>query len=204
MERLTVEDVKKMFALALTCIEAKADDLSALDAVTGDGDHGTAILTAMRAINQSAQKGTEFKQMFSDMGFDVMMATSGSTSTLLGGLLLGMSDNSAGTELDLSGVKAMFRGGVEGVAKNTKAKVGDKTMMDALAPAVDAICANEMDIAEALSDGAQAALKGAEATFDMVATFGRARNYGERSRGVADAGATSWAIMFDAFSKAVK
>lgn len=82
----------------------------------------------------------------------------------------------------------MFRGGLTGVQEQTKAKPGDKTMMDALVPAVEAIEACESDdVKTLLKAGAEAALKGAEATVDMKANFGRARNLGERSIGFADA-----------------
>lgn len=204
MEKLTIDDFKKMLRVAMDNISAREEEFSKLDAVTGDGDHGTAIVTAFRAVCEGAESGTEFKSMLSDMGFNVMMKTSGSTSTLLGGFFLGMSDNAAGTELDAEGVKAMFKGGVEGVKKNTKAMPGDKTMMDALVPAVDAICACPSgDIRQIMEAGAKAALAGAEATVDMKANFGRARNYGEKSIGYADSGATSWSCMFASFAEAI-
>ena len=95
---------------ALKQIKAREEEFSKLDAVIGDGDHGTAIVAAMTAVNKSAQSGTEFKQMLGDMGMDVMMEVSGSTSTLLGAFFLGMSDHAEGTELDAAGVKAMFAG----------------------------------------------------------------------------------------------
>lgn len=205
MDKLTVDNFKTMLQVALTNITARSDEFSQLDAVTGDGDHGTAIVTALTAIVDGAKNGTEFKQLLSDMGFNVMMQTSGSTSTLLGGFFLGMSDGvDAVSEIDATQMKAMFASGVEGVKKNTKAMPGDKTMMDALVPAVDAICAaTSSDIKECLTLGAQAALKGAEATVAMKANFGRARNYGEKSIGVADSGATSWACMFVSFAEAI-
>ena len=138
------------------------------------------------------------------MGFGVMLETSGSTSTLLGAFFLGMSDCAEGTELDAEGVKKMFAGGLANVRKQTKAQPGDKTMMDALVPAVEAIQACQSDdIKEILSAGAKAAVEGAKKTVDMKANFGRARNYGERSIGYADSGATSWSCMFAAFADAL-
>ena len=192
-----------MIQNALKNITERSDEFSKLDAVLGDGDHGTAIVQAMSAIVQSADKGTEFKKMLGDMGFDVMLQISGSTSTLLGGFFLGMSDALADgvTELDAEGVKSMFAGGLAGVKKQTKAQRGDKTMMDALIPAVEAT--NSSDIKMLMAAGAEAALKGAAETVDMKANFGRARNYGERSIGYADSGASSWSCMFDAFAKAL-
>ena len=136
------------------------------------------------------------------MGFAVMMETSGSTSTLLGAFFLGMSDAVSGTELNADNVKALFAGGLANLRKQTKAEIGDKTMMDALIPAVKAIEACESDeIGDLLSAAADAAQKGAEATIDKVAKFGRARNYGERSKGFMDSGAASWSAMFSAFAE---
>lgn len=204
MKQLTIEAFKAMLDNALKHIKAREDEFSKLDAVIGDGDHGTAIVTALSAINRIAQNGTEFKAMLADMGMGVMLEVSGSTSTLLGALFLGMSDGAGGTELDAAGVKAMFAGGLANVQQQTKAKRGDKTMMDALIPAVEAIqaCTSD-DIKDILTAGADAALKGAEETVQMKANFGRARNYGERSIGYADSGATSWSCMFAAFAEAI-
>lgn len=204
MDKLTLDDFKKMLRNALLCITERSDEFSKLDAVLGDGDHGTAIVQSMSALVATADKGTEFKAMLNDMSFSLMLEISGSTSTLLGGFFLGMSDHAAGAELDAAGVKAMFAGGLESVRKQTKAKPGDKTMMDALVPAVEAILnCDSTDVKEILAAGAEAGKKGAEATIGMKANFGRARNYGERSIGYADAGASSWACMFDAFARAL-
>lgn len=204
MKQLTIEAFKGMLNNALTHIKAREDEFSKLDAVIGDGDHGQAIVTAFSVVVKGSEKGTEFKSMLNDMGFGVMLETSGSTSTLLGAFFLGMSDNAAGTELDAAGVKKMFAGGLANVQKQTQAKKGDKTMMDALIPAIEAIEASTSDdIKEIMTAGAEAAIRGAEETVNMKANFGRARNYGERSIGYADSGATSWSCMFASFAEAL-
>ena len=205
MTQLTIDNFKTMLTTALANIKAREDEFSKLDAVIGDGDHGQAIVTAMSAIVATAEKGTEFKTMLNDMGFDVMLQVSGSTSTLLGAFFLGMSDHVSGTQLDAAAVKAMFAGGLTNVQKQTKAQKGDKTMMDALIPAVEAIqtCPSD-DITELINAGAEAALAGAQSTIELKANFGRARNYGERSIGYMDSGAASWSCMFASFSEAIK
>lgn len=202
MEKLTIADFKAMMNKALENIKAREEEFSKLDAVIGDGDHGTAIVTALSCIVRSAQQGTEFKSMLMDMGMNVMLEVSGSTSTLLGALFLGMSDCAEGTELDAEGVKKMFAGGLANVKQQTSAQVGDKTMMDALIPAIEAIqnCPSA-DIKEVLQAGAKAALAGAESTIQMKANFGRARNYGARSIGYMDSGAASWSCMFASFAE---
>lgn len=202
MDKLTIADFKAMMNKALENIKAREEEFSKLDAVIGDGDHGTAIVTALSCIVRSAQQGTEFKSMLMDMGMNVMLEVSGSTSTLLGAMFLGMSDCAEGTELDAEGVKKMFAGGLANVKQQTSAQVGDKTMMDALIPAVEAIqnCPSN-DIKEVLQAGAKAALAGAESTIQLKANFGRARNYGERSVGYMDSGAASWSCMFASFAE---
>lgn len=206
MQKLAINDFKKMIAFALEKLRANADHFSALDAVTGDGDHGQAITTAFASVNDTVQNGKTFKTMLNDVGFNVMLTTSGSTSTLLGAFFLGMSDAVGDVEeLDAGEVKAMFAGALENIKKNTKAVVGDKTMMDAVIPAVQAIEASASEnIIEILDAGAEAAVKGADATVEMKANFGRARNYGERSIGSMDAGASSWSCMFKAYADALR
>lgn len=205
MNTLNIDTYKAMMTCALENISARELEFSQLDAVCGDGDHGTAIVAAFKAVTEESQKGTEFKTMLLDMAMGAMMKTSGSTSTLIGALFMGMSDAAAGTELTAKQTADMFAAGLANVQKQTQAKVGDKTMMDALQPAVEAMqaCTSE-DVAEVLEAGAQAALAGAEKTIDMKAGFGRARNLGDRSIGSADPGATSWACMFESFAQACK
>ncbi len=203
MEKLLVSDFQRMIAEAAKNIEARSEEFSQMDAALGDGDHGEAITTAIRVIAAESTKGGDFKTLLNDMGFGVMLQTSGSTSTLLGGFLLGMADGvpEGVAELDAAGVKSMFKGGLEGVQKNTKAQVGDKTIMDTLIPAVGTINASEStDIKEIMTAGAEAALAGAETKKAMVAKFGRARNLGEKVVGHVDAGASSWAELFVSFN----
>lgn len=202
VDQLTIDDFKALLEKALLRIKARADEFSQLDAVLGDGDHGTAIVTALNCVTKVAQQGTEFKTMLGDMGMGVMLEVSGSTSTLLGAFFLGMSDHAQGTALDGAGLRKMFAGGLANVRQQTKAQIGDKTMMDALIPAVEAMnaCVSE-DISAILTAGAEAARQGAEATVAMQAKFGRARNYGERSIGTMDSGAASWSCMFSAFAE---
>jgi len=206
MRELTLDTFRQMLRHALMRICERQDEFSQLDAALGDGDHGTAMVTAMNAAVEVAEKSVEFKSMLNDMGFNVMLQTSGSTSTLLGAFFLGMGDGvRAETCLDAADVQKMFVCGLKSVRSQTKAQKGDKTMMDALIPAVETIGNFRYgEIEDMLEMAAQAARKGAEATVDMKAIFGRARNYGDRSIGTADPGATSWACMLSAFAEKFK
>lgn len=202
MNELSIDNLRGMWNRALQDIQVRAEEFSQLDAVAGDGDHGEAIVTAMTALVSAGQGAATVKAMLNDMAFAVMLNTSGSTSTLLGALLLGMSDGAADkASLSAKECQDMFTAGLESVKKNTQAKVGDKTMMDALIPAVNAIEAyTGEDIVQMMQKAAEQAEFGAGATVAMQARFGRARNLGEKSRGSMDSGAASWSAMFRAFA----
>lgn len=198
----TIETLRDMIASALEAVTEHCSELSTLDSATGDGDHGTAICQAMKAVNDSVQQATELKSALKDMGFAAMMQSCGSTSTLIGAFFLGMSEAVEGDELSPAEVSAMFASGLANVRRQTKADLGDKTMMDALIPAVTGLEESQADgLAAMFSRAADEAAAGARKTVDMVARFGRARNLGERVIGHADAGAASMAYMFQAFAK---
>lgn len=76
--KLTIDNFKSMMNLSLANVKAREEEFSKLDAIAGDGDHGTAIVTALTIIAGDAQQGTEFPAMLNDMGMGVMMKTSGS------------------------------------------------------------------------------------------------------------------------------
>ena len=201
MTEITLSTIQAMFAAALAAVTEAKDELSALDAATGDGDHGTAICQALTAITNNAKQGTELKQSLNDMGFAAMMESCGSTSTLIGALLLGMSDGVSKESLNAEETATMFAAGLTNLQQQTKADIGSKTMMDALIPAVTALEENQTSgLHTMVQAAAEAAEKGRDSTTDMVATFGRARNLGDRVIGHTDAGATSIALIFKAFS----
>jgi dihydroxyacetone kinase-like protein len=200
-----IEHFKKMFDLAFSEVKAKEKYFSDLDAQTGDGDHGTAIVTALNAVNNSMKQATDLKMMFTDAGFAAMSEASGSTSTLFGSLLMGMYDGVSGDEIDAKGVAAIFRAGLANMQKQTKASVGDKTLMDALVPAVEALESNqEAGIEVMFAAATKAAEEGAENTKTLIAKFGRARNLKEKVIGFIDPGAASMACIWGAFEKGIK
>jgi dihydroxyacetone kinase-like protein len=198
--------LQKMLAAALSAIEAHLAMLNQLDAATGDGDHGTAILTAMKTAAASAQKEGTLQATLEAIGWDIMSSTSGSTSALTGSFFIGMSGSVAGEELNADQTITMFEAGLANVQTSSKAKVGDKTLMDALILAVEAMTALKRQnppLADLFGAAAEAAEKGAEATKDLIAKFGRAKNLGERSRGNLDAGAISTALIYRAYADAL-
>ncbi len=201
---LTIDTFKNMIAAAGEEIRANEKCFSRLDAEAGgDGDHGTAIVTAFNAM--ATAEGVDFKGYVKSLSDVLQNAACGSTSTLYGTWLEGMSDAaSESAELDAAAVAAMFNGGLEEIGFITRARTGHKTLMDALIPATEAMAAAQGDGIEVMfASAAEAAETGAEATCQMQAKFGRAKNLGERSIGPRDAGAASMASIFATFAKSL-
>ncbi|MCL2005942.1 MAG: dihydroxyacetone kinase subunit L [Planctomycetaceae bacterium] len=199
--------LQKMLQAALSAIESQLAMLNQLDAATGDGDHGTAILAAMKAANAAVQNEGTLKDSLEKIGWEIMSNTSGSTSALLGSFFIGMAQSATGDGLDSDQTANMFEAGLANMRTSSKAAVGDKTSMDALIPAIGAMGAlkgQSASLVDIFSAAADAAQTGADSTKDLVAKFGRARNLGERSRGHLDAGAVSTALIYRAYLEAVK
>ena len=121
--------------------------------------------------------------------------------TIFAGMADGIDDQQELTEIEF---KRMFAQAKEDFMDVSKAKVGDKTLVDAFYPAVGAIAETEGSIEALLDAAAEAAKKGADATADMTAKFGRAKNVGERSLGHKDPGAVSMAIFFAGLAKGAR
>ena len=190
--------------------------LSQLDSAVGDGDHGTTILRTMEAVAKTVAEtvpntvpnaaSDDLKSLFSKVAWAVMSCDGGSTGPLLGSFFLGLSDGAAGqTSLDVPALAALFASGIAKMQKQSRAQIGDKTMMDAFLPALAALKAADPNagIKPALQQAAAAAAQGAEATKAMRAKFGRARNLGDRVVGHADPGAVSVSLLFKGFSEGV-
>ena len=182
---------------------AREKDYSALDAAAGgDGDHGEAIVAATKAL--AAAEGNDFKSLLESMVAHLESDVSGSTSSLYGTLFEGMADavDAGKTELSAPELADLFAAGLEELGFATKAKVGDKTFMDALIPAVEALKAHAAEGEAAMFAAAAAAAKaGSEATAQMQAKFGRAKNLGARSIGPIDAGSASNADIWLCFAE---
>ncbi|MDR2439958.1 MAG: dihydroxyacetone kinase subunit L [Planctomycetaceae bacterium] len=196
----------RMLEAALVSIETNLTMLNQLDAATGDGDHGTAILAAMKAAVSSVRKDGTFPVILETVGFDVMSGASGSTSTLSGLFFTGMADGMTSEELDVDETITAFENGLANVRTMTKAQIGDKTLMDALIPAIKAMSQfkkTNVSFSEIFQAAAVAAQTGADSTKELIAKHGRAKNLGERSRGHLDAGAVSTALIYAAYAETV-
>jgi phosphoenolpyruvate---glycerone phosphotransferase subunit DhaL len=190
-----------MIDAANVTVNENLDLLGQLDAATGDGDHGIAIKKTIGAAKTAVTGEGTFAEILTAVGWAVMSEGVGSAGPLLGAFFMGMGENCPAEELDAAQTAALFAAGLAGMQEHSKALVGDKTMMDAIIPAIESMQGKD-DIATLLNDASAAAAAGAEATVDMVAKYGRAKNLGERSKGHMDAGAKSQSLIFAAYAKA--
>jgi phosphoenolpyruvate---glycerone phosphotransferase subunit DhaL len=198
-----VEDWMKRFAAEVA--ENRAY-LSKLDGAIGDGDHGTNMDRGMKKALErlEATDGDDIGASLKAVGMALVSSVGGAAGPLYGTLFLQMGQATAGkSELDLAGFTEALDAGVQGVVKRGKAEPGDKTMLDALGPALEALRADGGDdVAAALQRAADAAREGMEATVPMVARKGRASYLGERSAGHQDPGATSSHLLLKTAAEA--
>ena len=201
-----------MILRACRRILANEERLSSLDAACGDGDHGVSMARGFRAV--AAKLESEVYEspaaLLRAVGMTLVSSIGGATGPLMGTLFLEAGKVLEGAEvpahagIDTRSLAAAFRAGLEGVRRRGGAKPGEKTMVDALLPAVEALEAAAKvgeSPAAALARAAQAARAGAEATAGMVAGQGKARYLGQRAVGHEDAGANSIAFIFEAFAE---
>lgn len=195
---ITVDALAKRLTHACDAIEAAQDELTDIDSHFGDADHGITMTKIAKAIRKSAGEGAEdIKTLLDDCACEVMMINGGSAVPLWNVWLDGLQEAApAAAEADCEELKAMFTNGLKNFSDLSKAKVGDKTMMDTLDPAVNAFIGCTGSVDDMFAAAAQAAEKGAESTRDMVSKFGRARSYGEKTLGTPDAGAMSMKYFF--------
>ncbi|MFZ0041207.1 MAG: dihydroxyacetone kinase subunit DhaL [Solirubrobacteraceae bacterium] len=180
-------------------------ELVRLDTAIGDGDHGTNMDRGMKKAlekldtSEPADPGAVLKTV----AMALVSSVGGAAGPLYGTLLLQMSSTMDGQrEVDLPGFAAAWRKGLEGVQARGKAAPGDKTMIDALVPAVEAL-EQASDLDTGLQDAATAAERGMNATTPLVARKGRASYLGERSQDHQDPGATSTYYLFKSAAEAL-
>lgn len=204
------DEVVQMLRNAAAQIREHHEMLSKLDSVGGDGDHGTTMLRAMSHLEQAVDscKSRDPKSLLNDVGWAIMGVDGGATGPLLGTFFMSMAEDlDEHAPLNPAVLASAFTNGLNGVRAQTKASVGDKTVLDALVPAIDALNASVdagSGVVDALRAAADAAAKGAASTKEMQARFGRARNIKEQSIGTQDPGATSVSLLFRGFLKGVE
>jgi len=195
-----------MFRNAANEIISAKDELTAIDAKFGDADHGITMEKVAVAIRDAMDSEGSIKKTMEQAASAIMNNHGGSAvplwNTFFEGLAMGIDEQGQGTEISESTFKHMFETALDDLKGITQAKVGDKTMMDALFPGAQAIInfpGNNID--EILKAGAEAAKQGAEATANFVSKYGRAKSYKEATIGTIDCGAMSMMLFFKGLSK---
>jgi phosphoenolpyruvate---glycerone phosphotransferase subunit DhaL len=198
---ITSSAVRDWIRAYAAAIAENRTELVRLDTAIGDGDHGTNMDRGMRKAVEKVDgtEGDDIGALLKAVGMALVSSVGGAAGPLYGTLFLQMGTASTGREeLDLAGWTAALETGVQGVQTRGKAEPGDKTMIDALLPAVDALRAAGDDgssLGDALRRSADAAEEGMRATIPLEARRGRASYLGPRSVGHQDPGATSSQLL---------
>ena len=185
-------------------IGENARHLTELDAAVGDADHGVNMERGMTAVVAALDESppADMAGLAKLVGMTLVRSVGGASGPLYGTFFLRMATSLGPcVRVDAGGFSEALRAGVAGVVQRGHAEPGDKTMYDALAPAVDALdgeLASGAGLSAALAAAATAAARGRDETTSMVARKGRASYLGERSAGHQDPGATSAAMLIAA------
>ena len=183
--------------------------LSEIDGKIGDGDHGVNMAKGFAmAADRLKGKDVALAEALDTLGTVLMTEIGGSMGPLYGVRFTEFAEKIEGVEaIDAATYSTMLHAGLAGIQAIGSAKVGDKTLLDTLVPAVEAFdtaTAEGRSFAEALDALVAAAETGRDSTINLVARIGRASRLGERSLGVLDAGATSCAIILKELSEGAR
>ena len=177
-------------------------ELSEADRNIGDGDHGLGMQRGLTAAKEKLAEGgfPSIDKAFMAVGTAMMSSMGGASGAIFGTLFRAGGKALKGQEVfDSSGLAAFLQAAVQGVQDRGKAEVGDKTVVDAMAPAAEkAQSTTNETLSEALNATTEAAEAGKEASKEMVAKFGRAKSLGDGAIGHPDAGALSFTLIMQA------
>ena len=199
---LSVADLATWVRRSAALIAEHAEELTDLDAAIGDADHGTNMKRGLAAAAEAVQAGSfaSADTLLKKVGTTLVSTVGGASGPLYGTFFLRAGGAVAGLEvLDAQALASALEAGVGGLAARGRATTGEKTMLDAWSPALEALRAQPDDLAAAV----RAAAEGREATKPMVATKGRASYLGERSAGHIDPGAASTVLLLTALDDVV-
>lgn len=207
---VTLEGMRE--ALRRVSLDAadRAEDLRKLDAAAGDGDLGVTMTIGWGAVREALPNlgSGDLGSLLAQAGMTFNKAAASTFGVLLATALMRAGRELKGQETaDLADLIRAMEGALQGVKDRGKAEVGDKTMLDSMAPAIAALKESQAagaTLAEAFAQAAQAALSAAEATAGMTPKFGRASWLGPRAAEIQDPGATAVAFMLGSFAEALK
>lgn len=201
LSSLSAGQARDMLMYIADKIIGKKELLTKIDSAVGDGDHGIGMALGMENVKKSLSKLTDENdvyRIFETAGKAMLLSMGGASGVIFGSLYLAGAKDMTGTaELSAEDLAKMERKSLTAIQERGKASVGDKTMVDALAPAVEALESHIGDgLYGMLKAAEQAAFDGLEATRGFNARFGRAKSLGERAIGHRDAGAASVWLIF--------
>jgi phosphoenolpyruvate---glycerone phosphotransferase subunit DhaL len=201
---VTREQILDWLRLLAKVYSENRNYLTQLDSAIGDADHGANMTRGFEKVQEKIPTFADktIDAIFKDVGMVLVSTVGGASGPLYGTFFMRAAAAVTGEEaLTAEKVQALFEAGLEGIIQRGKAEAQDKTMIDAFAPAVEALkaaFAEGQDIAAALAKAVEAAEAGMKATIPLQARKGRASYLGERSIGHQDPGATSTYLMFKA------
>jgi len=201
---ITCQDILNWLTACAKTLDENREYLIELDAAIGDADHGANMDRGFKAVLQKLPgiNDQDFGAIFKTVGMTLVSTVGGAAGPLYGTFFLQAGTKLAGkTEMTLTDWVAALEAGIGGVQMRGKAEPGDKTMLDAMLPALEALKQKSLQRAawqDALSTCAEAARQGMEATIPLTARKGRASYLGERSAGHQDPGATSSFLILQA------
>jgi len=206
MKKLTAPQFTEMLMAVSNAIMDNEQYLCKLDSYVGDGDHGVTVargFTAVKAKLESIQDAS-ISELLGLTGDTLSETMGGAIGPIFGSIFSAMGENTGSAEaIGTAEMATMLRAGLEDAMMIGGAQPGDRTLIDSLTPAVEAMesaSAAGKTLPEALKLSAQAAAQGVEATKDMVAKKGRAKFLQEKSKGYQDAGATSMLLVLEAMA----
>jgi dihydroxyacetone kinase-like protein len=207
LQKLTKQNLVELLGRIAREIIRQKDDLSRLDTEIGDGDHGFNMASGFGSV---ADKLDEFSQdtigvLLKKTGFELIKTIGGAAGAVFGTMFTGQASYfdknlSEKESLSLEDISNMYLEALEQIKRRGGAEPGDKTMLDALEPAVLSLQKSSrggLSFNEAFMNAAVCAREGAESTRNMIAKHGRAKNLGERAIGYIDPGSVSTAVFFE-------
>jgi dihydroxyacetone kinase-like protein len=207
---VTKEQIVRWLELTTAVLNENRDYLTQLDAAIGDADHGTNMDRGFQKVAEKLPTvaDKDIGNILKTVGMTLISSVGGASGPLYGTFFQrgGMAAD-AKEELSDEDLVTTLQGAVDGVQARGRAQPGDKTMMDALLPAMAALRASVAEgkgSAASLADAVAAAEQGMKDTIPLQARKGRASYLGERSIGHQDPGATSSYLILNALLKAIE
>ncbi|MEM6282638.1 MAG: dihydroxyacetone kinase subunit DhaL [Chloroflexota bacterium] len=207
---MTRAQIIRWLEMSAEMFKEKKAYLTELDSAVGDADHGINMARGFTKVTEKLPSvaDTDIGNILKFTGMTLISSVGGASGPLYGTFFM----RAAGAvtskeELSAEDIVNLFEKGLEGLVQRGRAEVGEKTMIDAMVPAVDAMKTAQADgaeIAAVVQAGVQAAEKGVESTIPLVARKGRASYLGERSAGHQDPGATSTFYLLSTLAEAIK